>query len=236
MLHMVKLSGCEKTWQLRRKTVCWKFKELISRLMNVESSVLFSTVDIQWLGLGDGWGTSASTPRAKHCGISSNIFAFLLSCPDNWDGRKKLTSVLLCLIFSTFGDLLRLNTYQQKYEDIIGWNNDSLLLFTQSCPTLQLCGLQHTRFPCPSLLLRVCLNSCPLSQWWRPSSVAPFSSCLQSFLASGSFPMNWLFASGGQSIGSSASAPIVRSQKADSSGIPILLFLSGYMQLTMLKH
>ena len=53
-------------------------------------------------------------------------------------------------------------------------------------------GLQHTRLPCPSLSPRVCSNSCPLSQWCHPtssSSVTPFSSCLQSFPASGSFPM-----------------------------------------------
>ena len=52
-------------------------------------------------------------------------------------------------------------------------------------------------------------HACPLSQWCHPtvsSSVAPFSSCLQSFSASGSFPMSWLFTSGGQSSGASASA------------------------------
>ena len=54
----------------------------------------------------------------------------------------------------------------------------------------------------------VCLNSCPLSRWYHPtisSSVIPFSSCPQSFPASGSFPMSWLSAWGGQSIGASAS-------------------------------
>ena len=64
-------------------------------------------------------------------------------------------------------------------------------------------GLQHARFPCSSLSLRACSNSCPLSQWCHPtisSSVVPFSSCLQSFPASGSFPMSRLFRSGGQSI------------------------------------
>ena len=70
-------------------------------------------------------------------------------------------------------------------------------------------GLQHTRLPCPSLSPRVCsLDSCPLSQWCHPtilSSVAPFSSCLQSFPTSGYFPMSRLFASGDQSIGASAS-------------------------------
>ena len=67
--------------------------------------------------------------------------------------------------------------------------------------------LQDARLPCPSLPPRVCSNSCPLSQWCHPtisSSVAPFSSCPQSFLASGSLPMSRFFASDGQSIGGSA--------------------------------
>ena len=70
-------------------------------------------------------------------------------------------------------------------------------------------GLQHTRPPCPSQTAGVCSNSCPLSWWCHPtisSSVIPFSSCLQSFPASGSFPMSQLFASGGHNIGVSASA------------------------------
>ena len=69
-------------------------------------------------------------------------------------------------------------------------------------------GLQHTRLPCPSLSPGACSNSCPLSRWCHPtisSSVTCFS-CPQSFLASGSFPMSWLFASGSQSFGASASA------------------------------
>ena len=73
-------------------------------------------------------------------------------------------------------------------------------------------GLQHTRLPCPSPSPRVHENSCPLSQWCHPtisSSVVPFSSDLQSFPASGSFPLSWLFASGGQSIGASASASVL---------------------------
>ena len=70
-------------------------------------------------------------------------------------------------------------------------------------------GLQHTRLPCPSPFPRACSNSCPLSQWWYPtisSSVVPFSSCFQSFPASGSFLM--LFASG-QNIGASVSASVL---------------------------
>ena len=71
---------------------------------------------------------------------------------------------------------------------------------------LQPHGLQHTRLPCPPLSLAVCSNSCPLSLWCQPtisSSIVPFS-CFQSFPASGPFPMSQLFASGGQSIGASA--------------------------------
>ena len=71
-------------------------------------------------------------------------------------------------------------------------------------------GKQHARLPCPSPTPGACSNSCPLSQWCHPStssSVIPFSSFLQSFPASGSFPMSQFFSSGGQSIGVSASAP-----------------------------
>ena len=73
-------------------------------------------------------------------------------------------------------------------------------------------GLQHTRPPCPSPAPGVHPNSCPLSQWCHPtisSSVIPFSSRFQSSPASGSFQMSQLFASGGQSIGVSASASVL---------------------------
>ena len=70
-------------------------------------------------------------------------------------------------------------------------------------------GLQHDKLLCPPLSSRVCLNSCPLSQLTISSSVISFSSCLQSFPASESFPMSQLFASSGQSIGASASASVL---------------------------
>ena len=72
-------------------------------------------------------------------------------------------------------------------------------------------GLQYARLPCPSPTPGAFSNSCP-SPWCRPtisSSVIPFSSCLQSFPASGSFPMSQFFASRGQSIGVSASASVL---------------------------
>ena len=79
---------------------------------------------------------------------------------------------------------------------------------------------QHTRPPCPSPTLGVYSNPCPSSRWCRPtisSSVIPFSSCPQSFPASGSFSMSQLFASGGLSIGVSASASVLPMNTQDWS-------------------
>ena len=73
-------------------------------------------------------------------------------------------------------------------------------------------GLQHNRIPCPSPAPRAFSKSCPLSQWCHPTisfSVVPFSSCLPSFPASGSFPISQFFVSGGQRIGASASASVL---------------------------
>ena len=73
-------------------------------------------------------------------------------------------------------------------------------------------GLQHDRPPCPSQTPGVYSNSCPIGQWCYPtisSSVILFSSCLQSFPASGCFQMSQFFTSGGQSIGVSASASVL---------------------------
>ena len=86
------------------------------------------------------------------------------------------------------------------------------------CSVAQLCltrwphGLQHARLSCPSPSPGVCSDSCPLSLWcYIPlsSSAASFSFCLQSFPASWSFPVNCFFASGGRSIGASASASVL---------------------------
>ena len=89
-----------------------------------------------------------------------------------------------------------------------------LLLFSRSVVSNSLWphGLQHARLPCPSLSPRVCSNSHPLSWWCHPtisSSLAHFSYCPQSFPALGSFAVSQLFASGGQCIGASASAPLL---------------------------
>ena len=78
--------------------------------------------------------------------------------------------------------------------------------------SLQPCGLKQSRLPCPSPTPGACSNSYPSSWWCHPiisSSIVPFSTCLQSFPASGSFPVSQLFASGGQSFGASASASVL---------------------------
>ena len=100
-----------------------------------------------------------------------------------------------------------LNVFINCYSSTHMW----MLLVQFSCSVVsdsfQPQGLQHTRLPCPSPTPRVCSNSCPLSRLCHTtisSFVVPFS-CLQSFPASGSFPMSQLFTSGGQSIGVSVS-------------------------------
>ena len=96
----------------------------------------------------------------------------------------------------------------------IDWLLHTSVQFSRSvmCDSLWPYGLQDARLSCPSPTPGACSNSCPLGQWYHPtvsSSVIPFSSCLQSSPASGSFPLDQFFASGGQSIGVSASASVL---------------------------
>ena len=95
--------------------------------------------------------------------------------------------------------------------------------------SLRCYGLQHTRPPCPSPTPGVYSNLCPLSPWFHPtisSSVVPFSSCPQSFPASGSFQISKLFASGGQSIGVSASTLILSMNSQDRSSLAWTCWIS----------
>ena len=105
-----------------------------------------------------------------------------------------------------------------------------LLLFSCSVMSnsLRPHGLKHIRLPCPSLSPEVCSNSCPLSRQCYltiPSSATFFSFCFQSFPASGSFPMNWVFASDGQSIGVSASVLPINIQDRFPWGLTGLISL-----------
>ena len=115
-----------------------------------------------------------------------------------------------CTLFNQFG----LCNHSGAGGGIIT-KNTHLLSFSHSVMSNSLWphGLQRTRLLSPSPTPGVYSNSCPSSQWCHPtisSSVVPFSSCLQPFPASGSFSMNQLFASGGQSIGVSASASVLQ--------------------------
>ena len=116
--------------------------------------------------------------------------------------------------FSQFFLLLEKNSQQN-----ISWDKTifEFLLFSVQfshsvrSDSLRSHGPQHIRPPCPSPTPEVYSNSCPLSQWCHPtisSSVIPFSSCLQSFPASGSFQMSQFFTSSGQNIGVSASTSL----------------------------
>ena len=100
-----------------------------------------------------------------------------------------------------------------EWPDPHGWARSSVQ-FSHSVvsDSLRPHGLQHARLPCPSPTPGACSNSCPTTQWCHPtisSSVAPFSSCPQSFPSSGSFQMSQFFASGGQSIEVSASTSVL---------------------------
>ena len=112
--------------------------------------------------------------------------------------------------------------------------------------SLQFHELQHTRLPCPAPTPGACSNSCSLSQWCHPtiSSTVILFSCLQSLLASGSFPMSPFFASGGQSIGVSASASVLPMNIQDwfPLGLIGLIFLQSkglsrvFSNTTVQKH
>ena len=103
--------------------------------------------------------------------------------------------------------------------------------------SLQPHGLQHASLPCPSLSPRVCSHSCPLSWWCHStisSSVTLFSSCPQSFPASGSFPTSQLFASGGQNTGVSASVSVFPMNIQD--WFPLGLRSKNYAFFALMKY
>ena len=107
--------------------------------------------------------------------------------------------------------------------------------------SLRLHGLQHTRLPCPSPTPRACSNSCPSSRWCYPtisSSVIPFSSCLQTRPASGSFSVSQFFASGGQGTGASASAAVLPMNIQDwlPLGLTGLISLQSMGLRSLIQH
>ena len=132
---------------------------------------------------------------------------------------ERWASLLLCWLKPwTF---FRLNLYTPPPIILSGssprdYKHSCYMLLLLSCSvmsdSLRPHGLQQASLSCPLPPAEACSNSCPLSQWCHPtiwSSVIPFTSYLQSFPASGSFLMSWLFVSSGQSLGASASASVL---------------------------
>ena len=125
------------------------------------------------------------------------------------EGPVSLTCILTCKFTMTQHNVCWLSIIQadstysvQTHQSDHIFSYCYFCLVAESCPTL----------PCSPLSSGVCSNSLPLSQWCYPTisfSAAPLSSCLQSFPISGSLPTNRLFASGGQSPGTSASASVI---------------------------
>ena len=165
------------------------------------------------------WGDMPECLRVQV--LDMQLFRF---CEVSWDGYlgrsrlqkvgfiTKCPAISLCSEFSEAwksGSTLSSICGRQQCKLTILFR--ALVLVVQSLSHVQFFAtpwLQHARLSCPSLSLGVCSNSCPFSRWSHQtssSSVVSFSSCPQSFPASGSFPMSLLFASGGQSIGASAS-------------------------------
>ena len=142
---------------------------------------------------------SASLPTVVVVGQSS--LTWMTSCSPNWFLPHH--PCFLPFILPT-ADKMILYTYISSVQFSCSVVFDSLWPHGRQ---------RHARPPCPSKAPRACSNSYPLSRWCHPtilSSVVPFSSCLQSFPASGSFPVSRFFASCGQSIGVSASVKVLQ--------------------------
>ena len=165
-----------------------------------------------------------TTVRTERC---NNAWHLLFNCNSfyshlNIVGQLLKRSILeviflTCCNFSEFSVIAKLVFFYcpSKHYKRVQFSSAA-----QSCPTLWPHEPQHTRPPCRSPTPRVHPNSCPLSRWCHPTispSVIPFSSCPQSFPASGSFQMSKLFASGGQSIGVSASTSVLPMNTQDWS-------------------
>ena len=139
-------------------------------------------------------------------------------------GNRKPTSLLKLKHMLTFLLILRNYNLSVQFSHSVMSNS------------LRSHGLQHARLPSPSSTPGAYSNSFPLSWWCQPtilSSVIPFSSCLQSFPASGSFPISQFFASGGQSIGFSASASVLPMNIQDwfPLGLTGLISLQSYFNV-----
>ena len=168
------------------------------------------------LRVGHDWATSLSLFTFMHCIRKSQLTpVFLPGESQGWEPGG-LLSMGSHRVGHAWSDLAAAaaasdGIQKQSLKTYIS-RKVSVIIIIVVAHSLTCVWLLHARLPRPSLSPGPCSNSCPLNQWCHPaisSSVLPFSSCLQSFPASGSFPVSQLFASGGQSTGASASASVL---------------------------
>ena len=183
------------SWRLKRKTDIFPEKEKFClETVNTEILPKFSAFPIDF-ELANPYSCISQFFKNEYLMCVCVCFLFFWSTQT--DTRSRL------LAFETFCSWLSL-IYKIKKEKWEKRNmHSNVVVCSVMSDSLQSHELQHARPPCPSPSPWVCSNSCPLSWWFHPtisSSVASFSSCPQSFPASGSFQMSQLFASGGQSI------------------------------------
>ena len=161
---------------------------------------------LEWVAIPSSRGSSR--PRGQTCVSCISCIDRCVLC--RWAPRHALNTCTTCSVSYSLGILL------------CSSKGISSVQFSRSVVSNSLWPheSQHARPPCPSPTPGVYSDSCPLSRWCHPtisSSVIPFSSCLQSFPASGSFPMSQLFSWGGQSTGVSALASVLPVKTQDWS-------------------
>ena len=177
-----------------------------------------SQIGLKWL----------STHTRTHAVSCQGLIFFFLECPSNQSLLVQLYLKCCCFLGADLlATLITVNFFCTPLPDESPGNTAFLhptLSVQFSCSVMSNSlwphELQHTRPPCPSPTPGAYPHSCPLSRWCHPtisSSVVPFSSCPQSFPASGSFQMSQLFTWGGQSIGVSASTSVLPMNTQDWS-------------------
>ena len=151
-----------------------------------------------------------STLPTKVCLVKAMVFPVVMYGCESWTIKKAGRWSIEAFKLWCWAVFLPGKSHGQR--SLAGYSPSVQFSRSVVSDSLQSHRLQHTRLPSPTPTPRVYSNSCPSSPWCHPtisSLVVPFSSCLQSFPASGSFPMSQFFASGGQSIGVSTSASVL---------------------------
>ena len=247
-----KFSASNDSWKLAKTCRFWKKR--------FTSFLIYYRVNHRQASVAFGQGLEAKTYKcAKEKYLTSifsslgNIDLIMWECTRFSDNYESI----YCRNIS----MKSFHVWRENYMHLMSWQEsrkiwvcelcvkNKWLLFSCSIMSNSLWphGLQQARSPCPSPPPRACSDSCPLSLWCHPtisSSVVPFFSCLQSFPASGSFPMSQFFTSGGQSTGVSVSASVLpmNIQNWFPLGLTRLIFLQSkglsrvFSNTTVQKH